>query len=497
MMLQGMESLLIASSLMIVGFLIFHKIRRRKLEKLAEHFPGPRTLPLFGNALMFLGKDMYGCFEIIRDVARNSNSGFRIWFGQDLHVYLTDPKDVENVMTNPNAIEKDHVYDYFRMVADGIFSSRGKRWWKNRKLVNPAFGTKQLEHYVATFNKHSNIFAERVRDHCGETINVLNLINAVTIDVLCESVLGIEIGAQSGKASKFVQSIGVCLDIVFKRIFNIHFHSDIVFKLSPESKIFNEHVKYLHSFTSQIISKAKAERQKMKERDRKNGEVKAPPTNFMEKFLTIQEEGGELTDYDILHEVLTIIISGFDTSAMTASAVMLMLAMYPEIQEKARREAEEILSGNSASLEDINRLVYLEAVTKETLRLFGPPLFLRKIKGDVPLENCTLVEGCTTVVFVYDIHKNPKFWDSPEEFMPERFIGNSLKHRYCYLPFSSGPRNCPGQRFANVSMKLILANLLRHYKLSTHITDWSQIKMKLDVLQKPVDGYPLKIEPLR
>ncbi|XP_039291970.1 cytochrome P450 4C1 [Nilaparvata lugens] len=486
LMFKNMENLLIASSLMIVGFLIFHKIRRRRLEKLGEHFPGPRTLPIFGNALMFLGKDMYGCFEIIRDAARNSNSGFRIWFGQDLHIYLTDPKDVENVLTNPNAIEKDHVYDYFGMIADGIFSSRGKQWWKNRKLVNPTFGSKQMVHYVATFNKHSNIFVNRVREHCHKTINVLDLINAVTIDVLCEAVLGIDIGAQSGKASKFVEGIGVCMDIVFKRIFNIHFHSEIVFKLSRESKIFNEHVKYLHSFTSEIIAKAKADRQKAR-KDNKNVEVKTP-SNFIQKFLTIQEEGGELTDHDILHEVLTIIISGFDTSAMTASAVMLMLAIYPDIQEKARREAEEVLGDRDASLEDINRLVYLEAVTKETLRLFGPPFFLK---------NCTLVEGCTTVVFVYDIHKSTKFWDSPDDFMPERFIGTTLKHRYCYLPFSSGPRNCPGQRFANMSMRLLLANVLRNYKLTTHVTDWSQVKMKLDVLQTPVDGYPIKLEPLR
>nr|AIW80021.1 cytochrome P450 CYP426A1 [Nilaparvata lugens] len=190
-------------------------------------------------------------------------------------------------------------------------------------------------------------------------------------------------------------------------------------------------------------------------------------------------------------------LNGFDTSAMTASAVMLMLAIYPDIQEKARREAEEVLGDRDASLEDINRLIYLEAVTKETLRLFGPPLFLRKIKGDVPLDNCTLVEGCTTVVFVYDIHKSTKFWDSPDDFMPERFIGTTLKHRYCYLPFSSGPRNCPGQRFANMSMRLLLANVLRNYKLTTHVTDWSQVKMKLDVLQTPVDGYPIKLEPLR
>ncbi|EZA52300.1 Cytochrome P450 3A6 [Ooceraea biroi] len=155
--------------------------------------------------------------------------------------------------------------------------------------------------------------------------------------------------------------------------------------------------------------------------------------------------------------------------------VLLMLAMHPEIQDTLRKEIST-LDNETINSSCLLRMRYLHMVIKETLRLFPiAPLMVRELTGDIKLgtlmviESCTLPDGCYVMVPIYAIHRNPKYWDHPNEFIPERFAPeNSLNHnRDAYLPFGSGIRSCPGQAYMFLCVGLIVVNLMRRFRFAT------------------------------
>lgn len=149
-------------------------------------------------------------------------------------------------------------------------------------------------------------------------------------------------------------------------------------------------------------------------------------------------------------QILTILVGGNETSALTTSHVMLMLAMHPEIQEKAFQEikdAHETQTSHSDA-EILSKLDYLEMCIKETMRLFPVGPFLgRQNVEDVKLSNCTVPKGTMLILSFHYLHRNKEVWGpnadlfDPDNFLPEKIAS---RHAYSYLPFSAGPRNCIG-----------------------------------------------------
>ena len=122
------------------------------------------------------------------------------------------------------------------------------------------------------------------------------------------------------------------------------------------------------------------------------------------------------------------------------------------------------------SIEDCRQMKYLDMVIKECLRLYPPvPFIARKITKQFTVKGLVLPEGCTCMVPVYLLHRDPVTFPNPEHFLPERFEGDSLNRAnpYAYVPFSAGARNCIGQKFAMLEMKIVLSSIIRKYKLKS------------------------------
>lgn len=130
---------------------------------------------------------------------------------------------------------------------------------------------------------------------------------------------------------------------------------------------------------------------------------------------------------------------------------------------------------------------YLEMCIKESLRIYPPaPLVARKVTEDFTVRGHRIPSGCTCAIFIYLLHRNPKLFPQPERFIPERFEPKAEIHKmpYVYIPFSAGPRNCIGQKFAMLEMKIVLASILRRYQL-TGITKRDQVDVEFSILLKP------------
>ncbi|RLU20138.1 hypothetical protein DMN91_006744 [Ooceraea biroi] len=172
-----------------------------------------------------------------------------------------------------------------------------------------------------------------------------------------------------------------------------------------------------------------------------------PELVFLEQLFENVVDRNDVTDQDFKDDIKNLYLAAQSTMTELTHFVLLMLAMHPEIQDTLRKEIST-LDNETINSSCLLRMRYLHMVIKETLRLFPiAPLMVRELTGDIKLESCTLPDGCYVMVPIYAIHRNPKYWDHPNEFIPERFAPeNSLNHnRDAYLPFGSGIRSCPGK----------------------------------------------------
>ncbi|XP_070169370.1 cytochrome P450 4C1-like [Polyergus mexicanus] len=165
-------------------------------------------------------------------------------------------------------------------------------------------------------------------------------------------------------------------------------------------------------------------------------------------------------------------IQGHDTTPVAITWALFLLGNNLDHQEKVHEELEEVFkdSKTPASVKELSQLKYLERIIKETLRFYpSVPMVSRKLVEDVKIDDYTLPKGATVVLQIVLTHLNPEVWPDPKKFDPDRFLPDNSKHRnpYAYIPFSAGPRNCIGQRFALLEEKTILTAILRKWRVKS------------------------------
>ncbi len=175
-----------------------------------------------------------------------------------------------------------------------------------------------------------------------------------------------------------------------------------------------------------------------------------------------------MSDDLIRDQLLTMLIAGHDTSTALLAWSLYLLGSHPEIMARAQAEVDSVLGEDVPDFTHLERLVYLERVIKETLRLY-PPIHIgnRMAAVDLEFQSYRIPAGTRVVYSIYLTHRHPHHWPDPERFDPDRFTPeqNRVRKPYIYLPFGGGPRNCIGAAFAEVEAKVILARILQTFAL--------------------------------
>jgi cytochrome P450 len=185
----------------------------------------------------------------------------------------------------------------------------------------------------------------------------------------------------------------------------------------------------------------------------------------------VDADGGPgLSDVEIRDELMTVFYAGHETSAAVLTWALYLLDAHPAVARALRSELATALDGRPVTVADLPRLPLLGAVVKETLRLYPPAwLFDRSPLADVELGGFALPKGSTLLLSPYVVHHDPRWWEAPAEFRPERFADGgeaALAERGRFLPFGEGPRLCIGNRFAESEIALVLATMLPMVSLS-------------------------------
>ncbi|CAH1118517.1 unnamed protein product [Phaedon cochleariae] len=475
--------------------------KRRKLYIHAAKVKGPPCLPFIGNAHMFLGNGndiIKKLLKIQEDIPGLS----KVWLGPKLVYLVSNPDHIETILNSPKALNKD---DMYRFVSDfigyGLLTSHAKKWRHHRKIIAPSFNQRILDSFIEVFSEQSVIFSELLKKYVGQKdINLYSLITNCTLDIICQTAMGVEMNIQKGD-SDFGEVLDKLMEIVTYRIFRLWYHSDIVWKLSPLSRTFHRLNKKFKDTTSTVVKK------KLMEHNRKHSlyqscvyaEIDDESVKKRMAFLDLILENSDFTEEELNEEVEIFLAAGTETTASTFCCLCVMLGMHQEIQQKVYEEAMDVLGSDRAvESKDMSKFNYTERVIKETLRLFPIAAILgRTLEEDIDLgDGITLPAGSSAGFGTVHIHRDPKYWPNPFKFDPDRFLPEevSKRHPCTYIPFSYGPRNCIGWRYALSNLKTIIATVIRRYRFHTEYKSVEEIELKINLLLRMRDGPKVWLE---
>ncbi|KAF2887130.1 hypothetical protein ILUMI_19043, partial [Ignelater luminosus] len=376
-------------------------------------------------------------------------------------------------------------------------------WKRHRKIIMPTFNQNILNGFVKVFAQQAENLVEQLQKIASKgEVNIHSYIFNCTVDTFCETSMGIAISAQTTDCT-YPKLISRILEIAGSFV-SIHCClNDFVLKCIPTGRELIKLINKVHNFTATAIKQRLDNLKDVAENKEKqqsfcNEDVNKRKT-FLDQLIELSGKSGtNFTETELRDEVDTFMFAGSDTTATTISFALIMLAMFPEIQDEVYREILDVL-GPDKSVEwtDLGKFMYLERVLKETMRLFPVSAGIsRSVSEDIKLYDYILPAGSTVSIQSLQLHRDPEIWPDPLKFDPDRFLPQEItgRHPYSYIPFSAGPRNCVGHKYAMMAMKTLVAIVVRKCRLSTSYRNVEDVKLQFDILLKPVHGYKISVE---
>ncbi|XP_017026930.2 cytochrome P450 4p1-like isoform X1 [Drosophila kikkawai] len=445
----------------------------RSAESISPVAPGKT---IFGNTLDLYGCDNASVFKLSRDLAKEMGESF-VEYDLGTPVYnVIDAEIAENVMNHPNLITKGLFYKFlYPFLRTGLLTSTGKKWHSRRKMLTPTFHFNILNQFQEIFKTESQKFLQQFRGKDEATIVLNDVIPRFTLNSICETAMGVKLDEMAEKGDRYRESFSQIEACFTRRLSNPFLWGDWLFNLLA-AKDYAAALNVVHGFSSEIIAKRrlllKDELENLKEAQSNDDDVFTTKKRFaMLDTLIYAEKDGLIDHIGICEEVDTLMFEGYDTTSIGLIFGLMNMGLYADKQEECYQEIQEHISDDLSNLDigQLNKLKYLDYFMKETVRLLpSVPVMGREAVQDTELANgLVLPKGSQIALNVFDIHRNVKYWDSPDEFRPERFLPENCqnRHTYAYVPFSAGQRNCIGQKYAMQEMKTLLVVILKEFKI--------------------------------
>jgi cytochrome P450 len=338
------------------------------------------------------------------------------------------------------------------ILGQGLLASEGNLWRKQRRLLQPPFHERRLGEMVPAMLGALERMRERWAAAPGEgEIDLAAEMRRLALDAILRAFFSEQ---AEENAEEICRAVGMTIEDL-GRIASTCFQQRERFAPGRNAD-FQLAKTVLDEFVGRLVEKRRL---------RKNG-----PPDLLSLLLEARDEetGAPLPDRQVHDEVVTMLIAGHETTALTLGWCWLMLERHPDAEARMHREVDEVLGGRLPGLEDISRLVYTRMVIEETMRLY-PPVWsmMRTATAPAELAGRHLPAGSLVLICPYTTHRHPDFWEEPARFDPERFTPerNFARHRYAYVPFSAGRHHCLGAGFAMLELPLLLAGIAQRFRL--------------------------------
>ncbi|XP_037818738.1 cytochrome P450 4d1 isoform X2 [Lucilia sericata] len=447
---------------------------------------------------------------VIREIIEDYGKTVGFWFGPFIFgVFMMDVKYAACVLSSNTLLVKSMEYDFLRnWLCEGLLISRPPKWFKRRRILTAAFHFHILEQYIEIFDRNTRVFVENLQrsaEVSGDIVNMDHWLNLVTLDIICESAMGVSVHAQTNADSEYVRAVKTISTVLHKRMFDILYRFNLTYQFTKLARDEKKALAILHGFTEKIIVQRREELLKAQDNVTESHEDDIGSKRkmaFLDILLQSEIDGKPLSNLDIREEVDTFMFEGHDTTSSAITFCFYNLAMNPKCQQKCFEEIIQVFGKDKSkpvTYEDLNNLHYVELCIKETLRMFpSVPLLGRKVTEECEINGKIVPAGTNIGISPLHLGRQEELFPEANTFKPERFEMDYTTDKmspYAYIPFSAGPRNCIGQKFAMLEVKTVLTNVLRHYELDYAGNKDEELLLIAELILRPKDPLMFKIKP--
>jgi cytochrome P450 len=436
--------------------------------------PGPRGHFLFGNVAA-ISSDWLGFYA--RCAAEYGDVVYLRFFHVPICL-VVNPRDIEYVLiTNAGNFTKSADYRALaRVLGNGLLTSEGKFWQRQRSLIQPAFRRENILSYAPVMTGA----AARMLDSwaSNESRNVHQDMMRVTLEIVGQCLFGAEVAGVAervGKAmevvtDRFVTDAGQALLLPF----------DIPDFLATGRR---HAVRTLNEIINGIIRRRRASPEQC--------------GDLLDTLLQARDaEGKPMSDAQLRDEVMTLFLAGHETTAIALSWTCFLLGQKPHVEAKLVEELRTVLGDREPTVEDFPRLRYTEMVLKESMRLYPAVWGIgRRAVAECEIGGYRVRAGTNVFIFQWLTQRDPRFFSDPETFDPERWREDPVRTakipRFAYFPFGGGPRVCVGASFAMLEAMLLLAMIQQKFHLE--LVPGHPVEPQATVTLRPKHGIRMRV----
>jgi cytochrome P450 len=440
--------------------------------------PGPATLRFFLNLPHFRKDPLGGFFQsalTYGDVVRYRG----VWVSYQ----LSHPDHIQQVLQSNFAnYRKGRGYKILKLsLGEGLLTSEGALWQRQRKMTQPSFQGQQVASFVAAMAENAAAMLRRWESNAaqGDVFDVVPEFMRLTLNIAAEVLFTTNLEADA-------ESIRRTLDI--GRDYSV----DRAWAIFPpplsvptrRNREYRRALANIHGIIDRIIA----------ERRRAPARISDLLTMLMEAR---DENGAPMSDKQLRDEVITLLTAGHETTTLALAWTCFLIATRPDVVERMTAEAA-FLNGRTPAYEDLMKLRYSRMVVEESMRLYPPVWTLaRTAVNEDAIGGYRVPAGSEILIFPYITQRHPKWWQDADAFRPERFApeNSAARPRYAYLPFGAGPRTCIGLNFAMTEILVVLTLLLQRFRLNLAI-DPGAVHAEPSVTLQPRPGVPVRLEKI-
>ena len=391
-------------------------------------------------------------------------------------LFINHPDDIEDMLVNKaRKFEKGRVLKAnMRLFGEGLLTSEGDFWLRQRRLVQPAFHRGRVAAYGTTMVEYAER-AMRGWKH-GEVRDIHEEMMEITLQIVGKTLFNAEL-------TRDAKEVGETMEVLLKLAAD--FGKSILIPLwvpTPRNLRARMGIRRIERIIYRIISQKRAEA-------RDTGDL-------LSMLLAVQDEdGSRMTDKQLRDETITLFLAGHETTANALSWTIWLLAQNPAAEKKFFDELAGVLNGRPPNVEDIPKLTYTANVLTESMRLYPPAWGMaRLVKEEVEVAGYKLGPGDGVACAQWVVHRDARWFEEPEKFLPERWEGDLVKRlpRFAYFPFGGGPRQCIGNSFALMEATLILATIARKFRFK--LVEGHAVKPLASITLRPQHGIRAALE---
>ncbi|MDH6124907.1 cytochrome P450 [Kitasatospora sp. GP82] len=415
--------------------------------------PGPARREMPGLLRQLVGDRL----ALMTSAARQYGDAVRIRIGPKTLYFFNHPEHAKRVLA-------DHAANYHkgiglqqakRALGDGLLTSEGALWQKQRKVIQPAFQARRIAKQAGIVAEEAGKLVARLRTfEGGGPVDVVKEMTGLTLGVLGRTLLDADLGALTGLGEAFeaVQDQAMFEMVTMGTV--------PMWVPLPHQLRFRRARQTLQQAVDQLVA----------DRVARGGDLAEGEDALARLVLSTRAEPDPRVGVQRMRdELTTLLLAGHETTASTLGWTLYLVDRHPEVRERLHAEAVEVLGDRLPEYQDLHRLTYTMRVVEEVMRLYPPVWILpRQAQADDEVGGYRVPAGADVLICPYTLHRHPEFWDAPEQFRPDRFDPEHSggRPRYAYIPFGAGPRFCVGNSLGLMEAVFTIALLSRELRLS-------------------------------